>query len=90
MYVLDAEQDAPVALDLLQMAALVAQQALVVLVAGQDVDDAPEAGPATEPAGFHVSGNQAGGGADGHQKLMIVFAPPDRSYITGLVAEFVL
>ena len=48
------------------MLALVAQQALVVLVAWQDVDHAPEAGPAVEFAGPHVGGDQAGGGADGH------------------------
>ena len=41
-------------------AALVAQQALVVFVAGQDVDDAPEARPALETAGSHVGGDQAG------------------------------
>lgn len=72
----------PVALDLLQMAALVAQQALVtegwsgvrltgerselVLEAWQDVDGAPEACPAIEAAQAHVGGDQAGGGADGH------------------------
>ena len=41
-----------------------AQQALVVLVAGQDVDHAPEAGPATAARGADVPGDQAGGGAD--------------------------
>lgn len=48
------------------MAALVAQQALVVLEAWQDVDRAPEARPACEAAGAHVGGDQAGGGADCH------------------------
>lgn len=64
--VLEGEQQPPVALDLLQMLALVAQQALVVLVAGQDVDGAPEAGPACKSAAFHVPGDKAGGGVDGH------------------------
>ena len=56
------------------MAALVAQQALIVLVAGQDVDDVPEAGPAFEAAELHVGGNQAGGSADGH---VLKFRKPD-------------
>ena len=47
------------------MLALVAQQALVVFVAWQYIDGAPEAGPALEAAGSHVGGDQAGGGADG-------------------------
>lgn len=64
--VLDAEQDASVTLDLFQVLALVAQQALVVLVAWQDVDRAPEAGPTFEAAQSHVGGDQAGGDADGH------------------------
>ena len=38
----------------------------VVLVSWQHVDHAPEAGPAFEAAHSHVSGDQAGGGADGH------------------------
>lgn len=56
----------PVALDLLQVLALVAQQALVVFVAWKHVDRAPEARPAFEAAQAHVSGDQAGGGADDH------------------------
>ena len=48
------------------MLALVAQQALVVLEAWQDVDHAPEAGPACESAGAHVDGDWAGGGFDFH------------------------
>lgn len=43
-----------------------AQQALVVLEAWQDVDGVPETGPAFEAAQAHVGGDQAGGGADGH------------------------
>lgn len=53
-----------------------AQQTLVVLrmecgtlhsiVSWQDVDDAPEAGPATATRGADVPSNQASGGADGH------------------------
>ena len=51
-------------LDPLQVAAaLVAQQALVMLEAWQHVDGIPEAGPAAEFAGSHVGGDQAGGGA---------------------------
>ena len=42
------------------------QQALVVLVARQDVNGAPEAGPAVEAAHAHVGGDKVGGGADGH------------------------
>lgn len=60
---LDAKADR---LDLSQMLAFVAQQALVVLVARKDVDDVPKAGPACKPAGPHVGGDQAGGDADGH------------------------
>lgn len=44
-----------------------AQQTLVSLVAWQDVDHTPEAGPAQEAAGSHVGGDQVGGGADGHR-----------------------
>lgn len=44
-----------VALDLRQMA---------VLVAWQHIDGGPKASPAVELAGSHVGGNQAGGGAD--------------------------
>lgn len=51
------------------MAALVAQQALVLLVAWQHVDSAPEAGPAFEAAQLHVCGNQAGGGAHYHAEI---------------------
>lgn len=62
------------ALDLLKVLALgrnyvpslVAQQALVVLVAWQRVYVAPERCPAPEAAQAHVCGNQAGGGADDH------------------------
>lgn len=64
--VFQSKPDAPVALNLLQVASLVAQQALVVLVAWQDVDRAPEAGPACEAASPHVPGQQASGGADYH------------------------
>lgn len=38
-----------------------AQQALVVLVAGQDVDGVPEAGPAIGAAHSHAGGAQASG-----------------------------
>ena len=64
--VLDAEQQPPVALDLLQVAALVEQQPLVLLVAGQDVDDVPERRPTQEAGPAHEPGQQAGGGADLH------------------------
>lgn len=64
--VLDRKQQPPVALDLLKMLALVTQQALVVLMAGQHVDGAPERRPAFEAAQAHIGGNQAGGSADGH------------------------
>ena len=37
----------------------------VILQPRQHVDDAPKAGPAIEPAGFHEPENGAGGGA-GH------------------------
>lgn len=57
----DRKEHTPVALDLLQMLAFVAQQALVVLVSWQHVDGVPEAGPASEPAGSHVPGYQASG-----------------------------
>lgn len=67
--VLDAEHHPPVALYLLEMFALVAQQRLVVLVAWQDVDGVPEAGPAVEFAGAHVCGDQACGGADFHAAI---------------------
>ena len=64
--VFQSKHHPPVALDLLHMLALVAQQELVVLVAWQDVDGAPEAGPAVEATEAHVPGKQAGGGSDGH------------------------
>lgn len=44
----DGEHHPPVPLDLLQVFEFVADQALVVLVAGHDVSDAPETGPAVE------------------------------------------
>ena len=43
-----------------------AQQALVVLVSGQNVDNAPEARPSTKTAQLHVGGDQAGCDADVH------------------------
>ena len=55
-----------IALNLLQMLALVTQQALVVLVAWQGVDRAPEAGPASESCPAHEPGQWAGGGVDVH------------------------
>lgn len=41
---------------------------LVVLVAGQDVDRAPERRPSIETTHSHVRCDQSGGGADGHAK----------------------
>ena len=64
--VFDGEQQEAVAVDLLQVLALVTQQALVVLGTWKNVDDVPEAGPATEAAHAHVGGYQAGGGANSH------------------------
>lgn len=77
--VLDGKRQPAVALDLFQVLGLVAQQAVVVLVAGQHVDRAPEAGPACEPAGSHVGGNQAGGGAYGNYETIGVFKYPCHS-----------
>lgn len=62
----DRELEVPVTLDLFQVAALVAQQALVLLMSWQRVDRVPKAGPAGEPSPAHQPGQQAGGGADGH------------------------
>ena len=67
------------ALDLLKVLALgrnyvpslVAQQALVVLVAWQHVDHTQEAGPAVKANPAHEPGQQAGGGADGHSAAMM-------------------
>lgn len=42
------------------------QDAPVVLASGQDVYDAPKAGPATAAHGADVPGDQAGGGFDDH------------------------
>lgn len=53
----------------------VAQQALVCLVAGHHVDDAPEARPAFEAAELHVPGDQAGSGADGHGQMSVRYEP---------------
>lgn len=57
---------APIALDLLQVATLVAQQAAVALVPWQHVGHTPEASPAQELGPEHEPGQQASGGADLH------------------------
>ena len=64
--VLDVEQHPPVALNLRQMLALVAQQALVGLMTWQHVDDVPERRPATEAASSHIGGDQPGCSANLH------------------------
>lgn len=54
----------------------VAQQVLVVLVARQHVDGAPEAGPATEAAQAHIGGDQAGGDAYLHMLIVSMKTRP--------------
>ena len=52
--VLDQVEQLAVALHLFQVFALMAQQGVVQLESGGEVDDVPERRPAVEATGFHV------------------------------------
>ena len=72
--VLEQVKQLAVALHLRQVLALVAQQALILLVAGGKVDAAPERCPALEVAEAHVREDEAGGGV-GHAIFMTEYEP---------------